>query len=91
MDAVQNYIQCAELRKKVDITPSEYLELPHSHVIKFDLFVDMIKTECMDLSCDSYEFRTMRDLLEIRSWIGIAQVFFPLENVDQITIFDLGA
>jgi hypothetical protein len=91
MDAVKNYLECVKLRKKVDITPMEYLDLPHSHSIPFEVFKAMIETECMSLDEDSYEFRTMRDLIEIRSWIGIASVFFPIEDLSQITIFELGA
>lgn len=86
---VQDYLSARQACRKVDITPEEFLQLEISHDVLHETFVQMVKAELMKLPSDSYEYQVLVDLLEIRSWRGIEVIFFPREDEEQMTIFDL--
>ena len=85
---VENYLEAMRLIKLIDLTPEDYLDLSASHVLLYDEFIEWLKDFILSHETTSYQLQMIEDLMEIRAYDAISELFLPKDN-EQLSIYDI--
>ena len=85
---VEDYLEAMRLIKLIDLTPEDYLDLSASHVLLYDEFIEWLKDFILSHETSSYQLQMIEDLMEIRAYDAISELFLPKDN-EQLSIYDI--
>lgn len=85
---VENYLEAMRLIKLIDLSPEDYLDLSASHVLLYDEFIEWLKDFILSHETTSYQMQVIEDLIHIRAYDAIAELFLPTNN-EQLSIYDI--